>query len=348
VDHEAVAAEAATLACDKVSRQDNAMKSVHIGLLAVSLAGCASDPPTAPTSREVTIVGHVNSTVYGEPVSGATLNLSGRLVTADGAGTFTLTATAASSLALAVSANGFVDRNTYLAASDNRSGVVVDLIQLTPPFSLAFYREYVRNGFEAPDSLQPIRRWPTSPRFYFQNATVDTGSPVPDIVLDKIQQLFTMEVPQLTGGRFQAAAFDRGTDRRRGNGWVLVEVYEGEIPGSPGAGGTAAVGGDLIRLRLDLRTSATCGYQMAAAAKHEVVHTMGFWHTNPTDYYGATGPFGVNNTCNGIGQVAQLHAAVAYSRPVGNSDPDADPRTSTLSSTDLARAVVVACHFSAH
>jgi hypothetical protein len=44
-------------------------------------------------------------------------------------------------------------------------------IALNGSFDLNFYRQMVRNGFEAPSALQPIRRWTTTPQIYLK--TVD-------------------------------------------------------------------------------------------------------------------------------------------------------------------------------
>ena len=51
---------------------------------------------------------------------------------------------------------------------------------------------------------------------------------------------------------------------------------------------------------------------------------MGFWHTDSRDDV----MFNTLNSCNSnYSSREQLHAAIAYSRPYGNTDPDADPST---------------------
>ena len=57
--------------------------------------------------------------------------------------------------------------------------------------------------------------------------------------------------------------------------------------------------------------------------RHELGHALGYWHTDaPTD---------VMSAVTWISNVQQpsarerAHAAIAYARPVGNTDPDTDP-----------------------
>ena len=62
--------------------------------------------------------------------------------------------------------------------------------------------------------------------------------------------------------------------------------------------------------------------------RHELGHAFGYWHTdNPTDVmYGIAGL-----GCEGMPSARErYHAAIAYSRPVGNRDPDDDTSTATI------------------
>ncbi len=57
--------------------------------------------------------------------------------------------------------------------------------------------------------------------------------------------------------------------------------------------------------------------------RHELVHAFGFWHTDNVNdaMYGKA-----NNVCDApLSARERYHAAIAYARPVGNVDPDADP-----------------------
>jgi hypothetical protein len=101
---------------------------------------------------------------------------------------------------------------------------------------------------------------------------------------------------------------------------VLVRSYATTIPDAPWAEGRAEVGGDLIEILLGDAPSEECGFESVGIAAHELVHIMGFWHTGHDEF----GPFGVTR-CGSIGSVARFHAAIAYARPNGNTDPDCDP-----------------------
>jgi hypothetical protein len=278
--------------------------------------------PNAPTRASGTIV----STLAGNPISDATITVAGSSATTktDGQGRFTVDLTQ-SRTAVIVEAAGFLTRETNIWARPaptptTRDGITIDLIDDRPPFSLEFYRQYVRDAWENPTNLKPLRRWTVAPRFYLRTLTEDTGRAIPTAMLDRIQQIFSTRVPELTGGQFAAGGFDRGAEHRRANGWVLLQSYETVIPGAPWAQGRSQVAGDLIEILFSDIPSPECGFESAGIAAHELVHIMGFWHTGHDEY----GPFGLTR-CGSIGPVAQYHAAIAYARPDGNQDPDRDP-----------------------
>ena len=56
---------------------------------------------------------------------------------------------------------------------------------------------------------------------------------------------------------------------------------------------------------------------MAGAFFHELVHALGYYHTQEG--------WSVNNDCGQFLPDVLYHAAIAYARPVGNTDPDTDP-----------------------
>jgi hypothetical protein len=68
----------------------------------------------------------------------------------------------------------------------NRSGLVIDLIRDSAPFSLSFYRELVRGSLDG--AVRTTRRWHQDPSFYIQ--TIDeNGAEVPQFFIDSATSL---------------------------------------------------------------------------------------------------------------------------------------------------------------
>jgi hypothetical protein len=62
-----------------------------------------------------------------------------------------------------------VPRSLLVAIGSTRA-VAVDAIGVSGanPFNLNFYRQLVRNAFDAPEKLEPLRRWTTAPQIYLK------------------------------------------------------------------------------------------------------------------------------------------------------------------------------------
>src|SRR5690606_26501153 len=123
--------------------------------------------------------GSIADAVSGAPIQGATVALSGRdAVATDGDGTWQIQGTGVvfAPFAASISAPGYITRDTAVRwRADGRQDVTLDLIPERPPFSLDFYRQLVRNAHEAPEQLQPLRRWDANPNFYINTFNPRTG-----------------------------------------------------------------------------------------------------------------------------------------------------------------------------
>jgi hypothetical protein len=287
-------------------------------------------PVPTPTPTTSTVSGSLVATNGGQPLGGVSVSIPGQapLVT-DAPGQFSFSVPlATATAALELSGAAIVPRRLTLATRTR--AVSVDAIQLAGGFSLPFYRQLVRNGFEQPGTLQPLRRWTENPRVYLRTVfgagrAFDTGS------LDVVAAAVGTAVGQWSGGRLSVATVERGTDTREGvPGWITV-VWSEEL--GERTCGRAVVAGNPGRIQLHPRNDGCrCpgdpGQVSTSVVVHEVGHAMGFWHTDDRE----DAMFDTFNSCRAaLSARERLHAAVAYARPPGNTDPDADPTSAVLS-----------------
>jgi Metallo-peptidase family M12B Reprolysin-like len=336
------------------------MRSVVPVIVALVLVSCGSSvsqgpgapsapvtpvTPAPPVAQTWTLAGRLTDNITGQPVGGATLTIDGRApVSTDGDGRWRLegTGTAASRLATTVQAPGFVTRQTFIAwETGGRADISLDLLPDRAPFDLSFYRQLVRNAHDQPGVLQPLRRWSTNPNFYVNTFNPKTGRALEPAEITLVVQALREAVPQLTGGRFAAAAVETGdTPRAPQPNWISVSfIYDpkGDYCGLAYVGANPGE----ITMNYD-RCASDCGSLKVApeTIAHEVGHAMGFWHTPAT---------GIMNTlrarrCGNLQFSAQerVHAGAAYSRVQGNLDPDTDPAGFSALTVD-GQAALIRC-----
>jgi Carboxypeptidase regulatory-like domain len=304
--------------------------------------------PTAPTPPPTpyTLSGVVTATLAGTRVGGASISLRTETLqggvsswtgtaSTDGNGAFAFSSVPSGILDLTITCGGCVTRESKVSVTGSMSNLQLDVILNQAPFSLDFYRQFARDGFES--SLHNIAPWTMSPSIYVQTVTPDTGDPVPGVILNGVQRVFVNSLADLTGGRMHVQAYMQGTEPRDlQTGWIVVMFYRSRsVFVGEGANGTVIDGDSLVqsnigRIRLlydpvadsqGLFNPMACESLTVAVADHEIVHAMGFWHTSDTfdDFHSGVG-------CPGSGRPdrVKFHAAVMYSRPPANRDLDQD------------------------
>jgi hypothetical protein len=302
-------------------------------LLATACARSPSSPspdpaaPAAPAAGTTAFAGRLVATVTAQPLAGIGLDLGGLATVTSNDGTFRFewpSGTRHAISRLTMEGPGILSRSLFVTTSDTRD-VTLDAIALDGGFDLDYYRRLVRRGLDQPDNPLPLRRWTQAPRVYLR--TVDeAGVPIDALTLDTVAEALLSEPEAWTGGRFGIEELARGVDTREGvKGWVTVKWPSPAVDGIC-AQAQVAVDGGWIELNY---LSARCGCNGSRMApglvRHELGHTMGFFHTNDAGDL-LTARVGFTAACSGTPSPRErLHAAIAYSRSVGNTDPDADP-----------------------
>jgi hypothetical protein len=280
------------------------------------------------------VSGAVVETISRAPIPGARIIPAWDLgaVPAGSDGLFRLTSTASpptSPYRLSLTADGFVPHDVWVNwQKGERTGITLDMVRLSAPFSMEFYRQFVRGTYDQEGAPYGISRLDFSPKFYIRTVDQD-GRPIEPEVLDTIRDGIARAVPAFTANTLSAAAIESGTEQRaQADGWINVDVqrdrnerqrcgwaYIGANPGS-------------ITLMDDV---CSCGSRKIAGATvmHEVGHALGFFHVS--DRTSLMYPY-IAGTCppGDLSAAEKFHSAIAYSRPRGNTDPDIDPSSGRL------------------
>jgi hypothetical protein len=284
--------------------------------------------PVSPTSTW-SVAGTIVDTSGRGAIAGAQITPSWELaaVTSGSDGTYSLAAVPnppTNPYKLTVTSAGFVPRETWVTwERAARTNVTLDIIRDAAPFSMDFYRQLVRGTYDQPGAPWPVLRWDVAPKFYLK--TVDqNGRPIEPEVLSVVREALHRAVPAYTGGKLNTEVVESGVEvRAEIDGWVNIDIVRD--PNEVRTCGTAFIGRNPSTITL-FNDVCSCGSRKipGATVMHEVGHVLGYFHVS--DENSVMYPFIPGNCPPGdLSPSESFHAAIAYSRPRGNTDPDNDP-----------------------
>lgn len=255
-------------------------------------------------------------------------------------------------LSVSISADGYLTRETGL--QPGTQGVVADIIKLSPPFSLSYYRQLVRPVSDGTDSNpgQSLRGWRGETMNVYvrtnlidptdrTRAPVDTGVAVSQVAIERVMAGLEKAMAQIADGRVRLGRVESGPGAAHDSepGWLAIDFFDvGRHPQPDylALAGAGLNGSALLRLGHgfstlspvpgEVPTAGPCAPLHQGLAMHELGHVFGLFHAQmdaPNVMVGT----GLNQPCADVhfSPAERFHGRIAFSRPRGNEDPDRDP-----------------------
>lgn len=220
---------------------------------------------------------------------------------------------------LSVSAPGYVTRQAWITTAT--SGV--DLIP-EGQFDLGFYRQLARDDFARNQGrLQPLWVLRQAPSFYME---VEGAKGFSRSVAMRLEAVARRIVPAMTGGRLNVMRWETGpTPRTPEAGWIMIERNDDlagpNVPPGYVVCGLARVGAEAGWI--GIHGDQVCRIEPVLA--HEIGHALGFFHVSRRGAMMYPYEVAEDSAADAPIDEERLAAAIAYARPRGNRDIDADP-----------------------
>ena len=309
-----------------------------------TVEGLPADP------GEGNLAGKVVGTLYGEPLAGVTVSVNFSSTVTDSEGNFLLLGVGEGNLAVVLSGDGIYSRTKALNTELEGRSVSIDVIEQSSSFSLTFYRQIARGNHPLERDMFPTHRWasPIPPTFYINtNAEAAEDGEIGQQTVDATIGVLREIAPVFTGNfynsiRIETRYFPRDVDVSQipENSFVISFDDSLQLSGAYGLtytlpdfiSPTTSTINKAFVFVLDNERYYKAGDATRIAFEeivaHESGHGFGFRHTAESRWGGLpsvmvkTGEYGGTYSLHD-----QLHMAIVYSRPAGNTDIDNDPLT---------------------